>query len=142
MVSTNEPGSIHPKLANTLNQHFEGLMFFAAQGMLNELLVNGSNAIQLDEPEAAEAHADALVEELQTVLPAVSSELRRYGDREGRISARTVDTVLNGFCPFPPFCYGRTASPEEGIGARSGFAARPGMEVEESREVRTMEAGA
>lgn len=126
MVSTSEPGPVHPKLRQVVDEHFEGLSFsLGARGILSELLANGSRAIPLGEPAATEAQADELVSQLRTVLPAVASELRRYSDIEERVSARTLDGVLNGFCPFPPFCFGQSATIEAGADTGSGFGEQP-----------------
>lgn len=99
---------IHPALSRVVNEQFRDFQFSpGAQKILDRLLESASSAISPDEFSTEGPGTHELVMRLQAVLPSVSSDLRRYQGPRELVSASTLDSVLSGYCPFPPFCFGR-----------------------------------
>lgn len=99
---------IHPALSRVVNEQFRDFQFSPdAERIRDRLLESASSAISPEEFSTEGPGIRDLVMRLQTVLPLVSSDLRQYQGSRELVSASTLASVLSGYCPFPPFCFGR-----------------------------------
>jgi len=117
MVFTTGPGNYHPRLVEIIAENTAGFTLDPdAQRIIDKILRNGSAALE----SVPSQERDAVLDDLARQLSQAASEVRErlLANDIHEVSGGVLASILDEFCPFPPFCMGGSA--QELLGTDSG----------------------
>jgi hypothetical protein len=105
MVFTAGSGNNNPRLVRIIAENAAGFVLSPdAQRIIDKILGNGSAALESVPTEERDAALDDLARQLSRAASEVREQL--LANDIHQVSGDVLASILDEFCPFPPFCMG------------------------------------
>jgi len=109
MVFTAGSGNYDPRLVRIIAENAAGFVLLPdAQRVIDKILRNGSEALESVPTVERDAALGDLTRQLSQAASEVREQLRANGIHE--VSGDVLASILDQFCPFPPFCMGGSSA--------------------------------